>query len=97
MALALLGADFGTPAMKMPICAMAFSCFGTTPKSSLPTTFDCVGSSAFSALPEYWMIAPASPPRMAAPSWSESNSTTPGGAFCFMRADEEVGRCLAGV
>src|SRR5438552_17311234 len=30
------------------------------------------------------MIAPASPPSIAAPSWSESNSTTPGGAFCFM-------------
>ncbi len=30
------------------------------------------------------MIAPASPPRMAAPSWSESNSTTPSGAFAFI-------------
>ncbi|KUM26466.1 hypothetical protein AU467_21235 [Mesorhizobium loti] len=81
---ALLGADFGTPAMKMPIWAIAFSCFGTTPKSSLPATLVCAGSSAFSALPEYWMMAPASPPRIAAPSWSESNSTTPLGAFCFI-------------
>ena len=35
------------------------------------------------ALPVYWMIAPASPPRIAAPSWSESNSATPGGASDF--------------
>src|SRR5689334_17141286 len=84
MEFALLGADFGTPAMKMPSWAIAFSCFGTTPKSSLPATFDCLGSSDLMALPLYWMIAPASPPRIAAPSWSESNSTTPGGAFCFM-------------
>src|SRR3954468_10741005 len=84
IALALFGADFGTPAMKMPICEMAFSCLGTTPKSSLPTSFDCAGSSDFIALPEYWMIAPASPPRIAAPSWSESNSTTPCAEFAFM-------------
>src|SRR5260221_3181580 len=83
-ALALFGADFGTPAMKMPSWAIAFSCFGTTPKSSLPAILDCLGSSDLMALPLYWMIAPASPPRIAAPSWSEANSTTPGGAFCFI-------------
>src|SRR5271169_4558092 len=84
IAFALFGADFGTPAMKMPSWAIAFSFFGTTPKSSLPTTFEAFGSSDLMALPVYWMIAPASPPRIDAPSWSESNSTTPGGAFCFM-------------
>ena len=34
----------------------------------LPATFDCLGSSDLMALPLYWMIAPASPPRIAAPS-----------------------------
>ena len=83
IALSLLGADAGTPWMKMPIWAIAFVLLGTTPKSSLPTTLDCAGSSDLIALPEYWMIAPASPPRIAAPSWSESNSATPGGAIDF--------------
>ena len=63
---------------------MALSFFGTTPKSSLPDLLGRVGIVRLHALPEYWMIAPASPPRIAAPSWSESNSTTPGGAFCFI-------------
>ena len=35
------------------------------------------------ALPEYWMIDSAFPPRIAPPSWSESYSTTPGGASDF--------------
>src|SRR5262249_44828778 len=94
MALALLGADLGTPAMKMPSWAIAFSFFGTTPKSSLPTTFDCVGSSDLIAFPVYWMIAPASPPRMAAPSWFESYSTTPGGAFCFIAPTKKSAEAL---
>ena len=47
MELALFGADFGTPAMKMPICAMASTFLGTIAKSSLPTSLDCVGSSDF--------------------------------------------------
>ena len=44
---------------------------------------DADGSSDLMAFPEYWMIAAASPPRIAAPSWSESNSATPGGAIDF--------------
>src|SRR4051794_9917154 len=84
IALSLFGADALTPWMKMPIWAIAAAFLGTTPKSSLPTTLDCAGSSDLIALPEYWMMAPASPPRIAAPSWSESNSTTPCAEFAFM-------------
>ena len=67
MAFALLGAVLGIPEMKIPICAIAFSFFGTTEKSSLPTSFDCFGSSDTSALPVYWIVAPQSPPSMPAP------------------------------
>src|SRR5664279_37377 len=80
IALSLLGADAETPWMKIPICAIALTCFGTVPKSSLPTSLDTLGSSEEIALPVYWMIAPASPPRIAAPSWVESYSATPEGA-----------------
>ncbi len=80
IALSLLGAEAETPWMKIPICAIALTCRGTTAKSSLPTSLDCLGSSDLMALPVYWMIAPASPPRIAAPSWSESYSATPVGA-----------------
>ena len=83
IALSLFGADAETPWMKMPIWASALTCLGTTPKSSLPTSLDADGSSDLMAFPEYWMIAAASPPRIAAPSWSESNSATPGGAIDF--------------
>src|SRR5204863_1369477 len=50
---ALLGADFGTPAMKMPIWAIAEVRLGTTPKPSLSATLDWAGSLDLSALPEY--------------------------------------------
>ena len=68
IALSLLGAEAETPWMKIPICAIALTCLGTTAKSSLPTSLDCFGSSDLIALPVYWMIAPALPPRIAAPS-----------------------------
>src|SRR5439155_12866395 len=75
------GADTEMPEMKIPICAIEPpGPRGTVPNASLPTSFDCFGSSDLIALPEYWTIESALPPRIAAPSWSESYSTTPGGA-----------------
>src|SRR5438105_996924 len=76
------GADTEMPEMKMPIWAIEPpGPRGTVLNPGLPTSFDCFGSSDLMALPEYWTIDNAFPPRMAAPSWSESYSTTPGGAI----------------
>ena len=97
MALALFGADFGTPAMKMPICAIAFSCFGTTPKSSLPATFGLlrvVGLQRVAGILDD-RAGIAAEDRGALLVGIELDDA--GRRVLLHRADEEIGRRLAGV
>ena len=46
------------------------------------------------AAPEYWIAAAASPPRMAAPSWSELYSATLGGAIAFSCSSRNAAAAL---
>src|SRR5262245_33535889 len=76
----LFGADAAIPAENRPILANWLTCLGGTSNETLPTTLDLLASSVWRHQPVHIVAAKALPSSIVWPSWSESNSATPGGS-----------------